>query len=182
MILSTFVIRILVVMCWLDAVYGFNHIFSGSIKLTSAQKAKSNDFSIVKKRSSSRVFALNPGVLERIGEIRVQHAALDAKVKREKQTVIHDGEILSALETLGTIVESADALAQIDENLHILKEDLESPNPKNPELFSKMHASFMECKSDFESNLNQAVTNLQYDPKEFEPDVEEPLNEEADKD
>lgn len=108
---------------------------------------------------ATRCYALNPGVLEMIEEIRINKKALDDSVAKDTlEGSVSREELVEKLREMRTIIEAADSLTVIENDMKVIEEDTKSG--KNLDIQNsarKVYQEFAECKELIEQQLNLFV-------------------------
>ena len=108
---------------------------------------------------ATRSYALNPGVLEKIEEMRMNKKALEDTVAKDTlEGSVSREELVEKLREMRTIIEAADSLTVIENDMKVIEEDTKSG--KNLEIQNsarKVYQEFAECKELIEQQLNLFV-------------------------
>lgn len=108
---------------------------------------------------ATRVYALNPGVLEKIEEMRIKRKKLEDAVDKDTlESSLSREELVEKLREMRTIIEAVDSLTVIQNDMKVIEEDTKSG--KNSEIqisARKVYQEFVECKELIEQQLNLVV-------------------------
>lgn len=104
-------------------------------------------------------YALKPGVLEMIDDMRINTKTLEESIsKGTTENSVSQEELVEKLKNMRTFIEAADSLSIIETDMKVIEEGISSGQNKEIHTSArKVYKEFAECKGLIEQQLNLLV-------------------------